>query len=101
MEPIVNHQVTQGVMVTSTYGNLCPGSRWRGIILQNLLTQEVQIPPKTVIGNVQKAKVVPNLKVFGPASLVLPLKEQMDLSRVSEGTDCNDVWLVYDPTSIP
>ena len=71
-------------MATSTYGDLCPGSRWLGMALWNLPAWEVQIPPKTVIGNVQMAKVIPNLKVFKLAGLVLPQKEQMEWSRFSQ-----------------
>ena len=51
-------------MAASTYGDLCPGSRWVGMVLRNLSTWKVQIPPKTMIGNGQTAEVVPNLKVF-------------------------------------
>ena len=48
-----SHQITWGVMATSTYGDLCPGSRNVGMMLQNLSTHEVRIPPRTIIGSVQ------------------------------------------------
>ena len=70
-------------MATSTYRDLFAGSRRVGMVLQNLSNWEVQIPPKTVISNVQMAKVVPDLKLFEPASLVLPQKEQVEWSKVS------------------
>ena len=62
-------------MATSTYGDLHPGSINVGMMLRNLSTQEVRIPPTTVIGNVQMTEIVPNMKAFKHASEVLPLKE--------------------------
>ena len=64
------------VIATGTYGDLHPGSRRVGMMLQNLSVQEVRIPPKTIIGNVQMAEIVPNVKALKPTSEVLPLKEQ-------------------------
>ena len=69
-------------MATNTYRDLWPGSTWVGMVLRNFSTWEVQIPPKTVIGNVQMAEILPNLKVFKQTSKVLPLKEQVELSKV-------------------
>ena len=43
-----------GVMTTSTYKDLCPGSRQVSMVLRNL----------AMIGNVQMAEVVPDLKVL-------------------------------------
>ena len=69
-------------MVTSNYGDLHQGSRSVGMMLQNLSAQEVRVPTKTVIGNVQMAEIVPNMKALRPTSDVLPLKEQKGLSEV-------------------
>ena len=54
-EPIENHQITHGGMATSLYRDLHSGLRRLGMMLQNLSAQEVRIPTKTVIGNVQAA----------------------------------------------
>ena len=75
-----------GVMVTSTYGDLCPCSRQVGMALQNLSAQEVQIPPKTAIGNVQMAEVVPDQKGSEPTGPILSQKEQAEQSKVSQST---------------
>ena len=56
VEPVANHWVTGGVIATNMYGDLCPGSWHVGMVLRNLSAQEVHIPPKTIIGNVQTAK---------------------------------------------
>ena len=71
-------------MASSTYMDLCPGSRGVGIVLWNLSSWEVPIPPKTVIANIQIAEVTANLRVFKLAGLVLPHKEQMEWSRVAQ-----------------
>ena len=63
-QPVTNQWIIWGVMVTITYGDLCPSSRWVGMVLRNLSAQEVDIPTKTVIGNVQTAYVVPALEVL-------------------------------------
>ena len=84
-------------MATSTYGDLCPGSRLVGMVLRNLSIWEVQIPPKTVIGNVQMAEIVLNLKVFKQMSVVLPLKEQVEPSKVGRpnGSDLPEKELTW------
>ena len=71
-------------MATNTFGDLCPGSRWVGMVLRNLSALEVPISPKTVIGNVQIAETVPDLKVFKPPSAVLASKEHVELSKASQ-----------------
>ena len=73
-------------MVTSTHGDLCSGSRRVGMMLRNLSAQEVRIPPKTVISNVQAAEIVPNMKTPKYASKVLPSMEQTELSWVGQPT---------------
>ena len=71
----------QGVMATNTFGDLCPGSKQVGMVLMNLSTQEVLIPPKTLVSNVQNAEIVPDLKIFKQTSSVLPLKEPAEPSK--------------------
>ena len=61
-EPIESLQITWGVMATSTYGDLCPGSRRVGMMLRNLSANEVRLPPRTVVSNVKAAEIVTNLK---------------------------------------
>ena len=48
----------------------------KGMILRNLSAQEVRIPPKSVISNVQTAEIVPNMKAPKHTSEVLPPMEQ-------------------------
>ena len=82
---IDNCQLTWGSLATSTYGDLHPGSRWLGNMLQNLSALEVRIPPKTIIDNVQMA--VSSSKYEGPCAYtdeVLPLKEQKGWSEVGQ-----------------
>ena len=90
-EPIVSHQVTQGVMATSPYRDLWTGSSWVGMVLWNLLAQEVQIPPKTVIDNVQMAEVVPSLKGSKPCR-PSPLSE--GAGRMIKG---KPIWWLWIP----
>ena len=85
-EPIENHQLTWGVMATSIYGDLHPGSRRVGMMLRNLSAHEAKIPHKTIISNVQTAEIVPNMKVLAHACEAPPSKEQ-------KGTITG--WLVY------
>ena len=73
-------------MVTSTYGDLCPGSRRVGMMLQNLSACEVRIPPVTVIGNKQMAEIVPGMKAHDHTYEVLPLEEQKGPLQVSWST---------------
>ena len=56
---------SMGVMATSTYVDLCPGSQHVGMVLRNLSAREVCIPPKTDIGNVQTAAKVPDWEMLG------------------------------------
>ena len=72
---LFSHWLTWGVMATSFYIDLCPGARKMGM-MWNLSAQEVRMPPKTMICNVQMAEIVPNMKALNPTSDVLPLKEQ-------------------------
>ena len=69
-------------MATSIYGDH-PGSRRVGMMLWNLSAHEVRIPSKTVIGKVQTAKIVPNVKTPDHTSEVLPLEEQKGPLQVS------------------
>ena len=69
-------------MATNTYSDLHPGSRRVGMMLQNLSPQEVRITPKTIIGNVQMAVKVPDMKALEPTSEVLSLKVQKGPSEV-------------------
>ena len=70
-------------MATNTYGDLCPGSWHVGMVLRNLSTQEVCIPPKTVIGNIQTAEKVPDLEIFSHTN-EFPLKEQEEPSKAGQ-----------------
>ena len=82
-EPIASHWVTWGSMATNTYGDLCPGSQCLGMVLRNLPTREVCIPPKAVTGNVQTVEKVPDWEMLDHTSEDLPLKVQEELSKVS------------------
>ena len=89
VEPIESHQLKWWIMATSTYGDLCHSSRRVGMMLQNISTNEVRIPPKTEIGNVQMAEIVPAMKVFNQMHEGLPLEKQKETSRVSQPTCLN------------
>ena len=67
-----------GVLATSTYGDLCPGFRQVGMVVQNVSMWVVWIPPKTVIGNVQMVEVVPNFPIFEQTSVIPPQEEQAE-----------------------
>ena len=86
VELIEGHKITWWGMATSTYGDLHPCSRRVGIMLRNLCTWEVRIPPKNVISNVQAAQIVPNMKTPKYASEILPSMEQTELSWVTQPT---------------
>ena len=79
----------QGVMATNTYGDLCPDSRQVRMVLSNLSALEFWIPSKTVIGNVQMAEIVPDLNVFKQTGVVLLLKKQVELFKVSSSNGSN------------
>ena len=81
-EPITNHWVMWGVMATSTYGDLCLGSRPIEIVLRNLSAREVCFPPKTVIGNVQTAEQVPDWEMLSHTGEDLPPKKWGEPSKV-------------------
>ena len=65
-------------MATSTCVDLHPGMRRVGIMLMNLSACEVRIPPKTEIGNVQTAEIVPNMKALTQACAVFIQRSKMD-----------------------
>ena len=52
-------------------------------------TLEVRIPPITMIGNLQVAQIVPNMKALRSTSEVLPLKEQKEPSEVGQSSCSN------------
>ena len=53
-----------------------------GIVLRNSSAGEVYVPPKTVIGNVQMAEIVLNMKALNRMCDVLPSEKQKELSQV-------------------
>ena len=67
-----------GVMATSTYGDLHPGSRRVCMMLRNLSAQEVRKPPKTIISNVQAAEIVSDMKAPSYTREVLHSMEQTE-----------------------
>ena len=82
VEPIESHQIIQGLMATSTSRDLHPGTRRVGMMLRNLSTWEMNIPPKAMISNVQTAQIVPNMKTLTHTSEALPSTEQKEPSQV-------------------
>ena len=76
-------------MVTSTYRDLCPGSKRVGMMLWNLSAWEVRVPPRTVIDNVQMAEIVHNMNALKPTNEVLPSKKQEELSKVTQSSYSN------------
>ena len=53
------------------------------MVLRNISAQEVRIPVKTVIGNVQTAEIIPNMRALEHTSETLPTKEQKEMSQIS------------------
>ena len=71
-ELIESHQLRWGLMATGTYGDPSPGSGKVGMMLRNLSAREVRFPHKSIIGNVQMAEIVLNMKAFKHTSDILP-----------------------------
>ena len=58
MEPALGPQLLAAVVPTATYRELCPGSSRVPVCLLNLSTCAVEIPTKTVIGQVAPANQI-------------------------------------------
>ena len=58
-EPVLGPQLLAAVVPIATYGELHPGSLRVPICLCNMSTRAMEIPPKTVVGQVIPAKQVP------------------------------------------
>ena len=59
MEPVLSPQLLAAVVPIATYGELHPGSLRVPICLCNMSTRAMEIPPKTVVGQVIPANQVP------------------------------------------
>ena len=55
------HRKSSNHLWSKGYWHLNPGSGRVGMMLQNLSSWEVRIPPKTIIGNVQAKNLVTNM----------------------------------------
>ena len=59
MEPVFGPQLPAAVVPTATYGELHPGSSRVPVCLCNLSACAVEVPAKTVIGQIGPANQVP------------------------------------------
>ena len=59
MEPALGPQLPAAVVPTATYGELYPGSSKVLVCLCNLSAHAVEIPAKTVVGQVAPANQIP------------------------------------------
>ena len=59
MEPVVGPQLPAAVVPTATYGELHPGSSRVPVCLHNISTRAIEIPAKTVVGQVIPANQIP------------------------------------------
>ena len=59
MEPALGSQVPAAVVPTSTYGELHPGSSRVSVCLHNLSAHSIEVPAKTIIGQIVPANQVP------------------------------------------
>ena len=81
--------VNMVVMATSTYGDVCPDPRRVGMVLGDLSVQEIRIPPKTVIGNVQTAEIIPHTKVLEHTGEILLQRSKRKCHRSASLTAQN------------
>ena len=58
-EPVLSPQLPAAVVPTATYRELCPGSSRVPVCLCNLSAHAVEIPIKTVIGQVAPSNQIP------------------------------------------
>ena len=59
MEPVLGPQLPAAVVPIATYGELCPGSSWVPVCLCNMSARAVEIPARTVVGQLIPANQVP------------------------------------------
>ena len=59
MEPALGPQLPAAVVPIATYGELHPGSLRVPVCLHNMSTRAMEIPAKTVVGQVIPANQVP------------------------------------------
>ena len=59
MEPVLGPQLPAAVVPTATYGELHPGSSRVPVSLHNLGAHAMEVPTKTVVGQIVPANQVP------------------------------------------
>ena len=60
-EPVLGPQLPAAVVTIATYGKLYPGSSRVPVCLYNMSTHAMEIPAKTVVGQVIPANQVPQV----------------------------------------
>ena len=74
-----NAQLPSSVQCAPTYCILGPGSNRVAVGLRNLLTKSITIPSRAVVGQLQQAKMVPNVQAS-------KLQDKLGPNRGKEGT---------------
>ena len=89
MELALGPQLPAAVVPTATHGELCPGSSRVPVCLHNLSAHAVEIPTKTVVGQVTPTKQVP--PVVHPTRTAKETNTQATKGWVLEALDLQDL----------
>ena len=84
-EPALSPQLPAAVVPTATYGELCPGSSRVPVFLCNLSTHAIDIPTRTMLGQVAPANQVP--PVVHPTRTAEETNKQVSKEWVLEALD--------------
>ena len=77
-ELALSPQLPAAVVHTATYGEVCPGSSRVPVCLHNLSTHALEVPTKTVVGQVVPANQVPPVAHPTRATKETTTKHQKD-----------------------
>ena len=98
-ELVLGPQLPATVVTTATYGKLCPGSSRVPVCLLNLSAHTVEIPTKTVVGQVAPAKqrlpvvhLTRTAKETNTQSSKGWVLEALDLQGVTEWPESEQEW---------
>ena len=86
-EPVLGPQLPAAVVPTATYGELCPSSSRVPVCLHNLSTCAVEIPTKTVVG-----QVAPVNKILPVVNLTRTAKETNTQASKGWVLEALDLW---------
>ena len=99
-EPMLGPKLPAAVVPTATYRELCPGSSRVWVCLCNLSTYAVEIPAKTVVGQVAPANQIPPVvhltrtaKETNTQASKGWVLEALDLQGLTEWPESEQEWL--------